>query len=78
MLKHFNNALFIGFSLFALQTNAQEIGNFISVVPAPQDASFHLPATHKFQVLAQSGTAIPNGTGNVPTMLYFCRVFTGK
>jgi hypothetical protein len=71
MLKHINYALFIGFSLFTFQTKAQEIGNFISVVPAPQDASFHLPATHKFQVLAQSGTAIPNGSGNVPAMLDF-------
>lgn len=71
MLKHINYALFIGFSLFTLQTNAQEIGNFISVVPAPQDASFHLPSSHKFQVLAQSGTAIPNGSGNVPAMLDF-------
>ncbi len=71
MLKKISSFLLYCLPLFTFQVNSQEIGNFTSVIPAPQDANFHLPASHSFQVLVQSGVAIPNGSGNVPTMLDF-------
>lgn len=71
MLKKISSTLLISLTIFIYRANSQEIGNFTSVVPASQNASFHLPSTHKFQVLVQSGNTIPNGTGNVPAMLDF-------
>lgn len=62
-------AYILSFSPFL--TQAQSIGDFTSVQPNSQDAIIHIPSTHKFQVLIQSGNTIPGSSATMPTMLDF-------
>ncbi|MDX2001055.1 MAG: DUF839 domain-containing protein [Chitinophagales bacterium] len=42
--------------------NAQNIGDFTSVEPDFQDELMHIPSTHAFQLLAQTGDALGDGS----------------
>lgn len=53
-------AVLIGAS--ASFTYAQNIGDFVSVDPRNQDDNLHLPPTHSFQLISQSGDPLTDGT----------------
>lgn len=42
--------------------NAQNIGDFTSVNPSIQDAKLHIPSTHSFQLIAQTGDQLTDGS----------------
>lgn len=54
--------LIILLALVAFSAKAQQIGNFTSVAPVFQDELLHIPASHAFQVIAQEGDALGDGT----------------
>ncbi len=54
-------ALLLCLSVLGTVSFAQ-IGNFTSVEPAFQDELLHIPATHAFQVIAQEGDGLDDGT----------------
>jgi hypothetical protein len=56
--------LFIAFGLPVLLP-AQTIGTFSSVTPASQDELFHIPSTHRWQLLMQTGLPLSAG-GTMP------------
>lgn len=61
-------------SALALVTfaKAQNIGNFTSVQPTAQSATFKIPSSHKFQVLIQAGDNLITGGGVMPVNSDFC------
>ncbi|SNR73626.1 protein of unknown function, partial [Maribacter sedimenticola] len=56
---------FILLVLIAFNGKAQNIGDFISVNPAPQNTDFIIPATHTFQTIITEGDALTEG-GTLP------------
>ena len=51
--------------LFALNLNAQNIGDFISVEPLSQSSNFVIPSTHIFQKIIEEGESLTQG-GSLP------------
>ena len=47
--------------MFSNQLPAQLIGEFNSLAPGEQDSYFHIPATHSFQYIIESGDSLTEG-----------------
>lgn len=49
------------FFLVNVQTQAQSLSQFTSILPLSQDQRLHIPSTHRFQILVQEGDSCLNG-----------------
>ncbi|MFN0175627.1 MAG: alkaline phosphatase PhoX [Saprospiraceae bacterium] len=61
-MKYTRWATVLFFCLATFLLVAQNIGNFMSVVPTSQTGHLVLPCTHAFQVLAQTGDTLSDGS----------------